>query len=94
MVDNKAKQKKMPIKCQGYDGTKCGTLYVGIKGTTYVMFLPPIWIPACNSSSPAFLMMCSAYKLNKQGHNIQPCHTPFSVLNQSVVPYKILNVAS
>lgn len=35
MVDNKAKQKKMPIKCQGYDGTKCGTLYVGIKGTTY-----------------------------------------------------------
>ena len=31
-----------------------------------------ILIPACASSSPAFLMMCSAYKLNKQGDNIQP----------------------
>ena len=31
------------------------------------MFLPPILIPTCNSSSPAFLMMFSAYRLNKQG---------------------------
>ena len=29
-------------------------------------FLPAILIPACASSSPAFLMMYSAYKLNKQ----------------------------
>ena len=29
-------------------------------------------IPACASSSPAFLMIYSAYKLNKQGDNIQP----------------------
>ena len=29
-------------------------------------------IPACASSSPAFLTMHSAYKLNKQGDNIQP----------------------
>ena len=28
--------------------------------------------PACNSSSPAFCMMYSAYKLNKQGDCIQP----------------------
>ena len=34
--------------------------------------LPAILIPACVSSSPAFLMMYSAYKLNKQGDNIQP----------------------
>ena len=27
--------------------------------------------------------MCSAYKLNKQGDNIQPGYTPFSVLNQA-----------
>ena len=33
---------------------------------------PAILIPACASSSPAFLMMYSAYKLNKQGDNIQP----------------------
>ena len=34
--------------------------------------LPAILIPACASSSPAFSMMYSAYKLNKQGDNIQP----------------------
>ena len=38
-----------------------------------LIFLPAILIPACVSSSPAFLMMDSAYKLNKQGDNIQPC---------------------
>ena len=37
-----------------------------------LIFLPAILIPACASSSPAFLMMYSAYKLNKQGDNIQP----------------------
>ena len=31
-----------------------------------------ILIPACVSSSPAFLVMYPAYKLNKQGDNIQP----------------------
>ena len=37
-----------------------------------LVFLPAILIPACVSSSPAFLMMYSAYKLNKQGDNKQP----------------------
>jgi len=37
-----------------------------------LIFLPAILIPACASSSPASLMMYSAYKLNKQGDNIQP----------------------
>ena len=32
-----------------------------------LIFLPEILIPAYASSSPAFLMMNSAYKLNKQG---------------------------
>ena len=36
-----------------------------------LVFLPAILIPVCASSSPAFLMMYSAYKLNKQGDNIQ-----------------------
>ena len=45
-----------------------------------LIFLPSILIPACASSSPAFLMMCSAYKLNKQGDNIQPWRTPFFYL--------------
>ena len=44
-----------------------------------LIFLPAILIPACVSSSPAFLMMYSAYKLNKQGDNIQPWCTPFPI---------------
>jgi len=50
-----------------------------------LLFLPPILIPSCNSSSLVFLMMCSAYRLNKQGDNRQLCHTSFLILNQSVV---------
>ena len=38
----------------------------------FLIFLLAILIPACASSSPAFLMMYSAYKLSKQGDNIQP----------------------
>ena len=39
-----------------------------------LIFSPAILIPACASSSLAFHMMYSAYKLNKQGDNIQPWH--------------------
>ena len=39
-------------------------------------------------------MMYSAYKLNKQGANTQPWHTPFPIWNQSVVPCPVLTVAS
>ena len=38
--------------------------------------------------------MISPYKLNKQGDNIQPWRTPFPIWNQSVVPCKVLIVAS
>ena len=38
--------------------------------------------------------MCSVYKLNKQGDNIQPWCTPFPIWNQSVVPCPVLTVAS
>ena len=37
-----------------------------------LIFLPAILIPVCASFSPAFHVMYSAYKLNKQGDNIQP----------------------
>jgi len=59
-----------------------------------LIFLPAILIPACASSSPAFLMMYSAYKLNKHSDYIQPWCIPFPVLNQSVVPCLVLTVAS
>ena len=59
-----------------------------------LIFLPAILIPACASSSPAFHIMYSAYKLNKQGDNIQPWRTPFLIWNQSVVSCPVLIVAS
>ena len=58
----------------------------------WLIFLLAVLIPVCASSSPAFLMMHSACKLNKQSDK-KPCHTPFSILNQSV-PYKFLIIAS
>ena len=68
-----------------------------------LMFLLATLIPVCASSSPAFLLMYFAYKLNKQGDNIQPwrtpSHTPFPFLdvlvliwNQSVVSCPVLTV--
>ena len=59
-----------------------------------LIFLPLILIPACASSSLAFHMMNSAYKLNKQDENIQPWHIPFQILNQSIVSCLVLTVVS
>ena len=39
-------------------------------------------------------MRYSAYKLNKQGDNVQPWCTPFLIWNQSIVPCLALIVAS
>ena len=58
------------------------------------IFLLAVLIPACASSSSAFRMMYSAYKLNRQGDNILPWHTPFPTLNQSIVPCPVVTVAS
>ena len=59
-----------------------------------LMFLLAILIPACASSTPAFLMIYSAYKLNKQGDNFQPWRTPFPIWNQSFGPCPVLTIAS
>ena len=50
------------------------------------IFLLAILIPAWASSSLAFHMMYSAYKLNN--------NTPFPIRNQSIVPCPVLTVAS
>ena len=50
-----------------------------------LIFLLAILIPACASSSPAFHMIYSAYKLNKQSDNIQTWCTPFPIRNQPIV---------
>jgi len=60
----------------------------------WLIFLLAILIPACVSSSLAFHMIYSAYKLNKQDDNIQPWRNPFPILNQSIVPCPVLTVAS
>ena len=49
-----------------------------------LIFHLAILILACASSSPAFLMIYSAYKLNKKSDNIQLWYTPFLIWNQSV----------
>ena len=70
---------------------------VRVVSSTYLrllIFLPAILIPACASFSPAFLMMYSAYKLNKQGDNTQPWCTPFTIWNPSVAQCPVLTVAS
>ena len=59
-----------------------------------LIFLLVILILAYASFSLVCCMMYSAYKLNKQGDNIQPWHTPFPIWNQSVVPCPVLTVAS
>ena len=59
-----------------------------------LIFLLANLIPACASSTPVFLMMYSANKLNNQGDNIQPWHTPFPIWNQSVVPCPVLTLTS
>ena len=44
-----------------------------------LIFFLAILIPAYASSIPVFLMMCSAYMLNKQDDNMQSWHTPFPI---------------
>ena len=60
----------------------------------FLLFLLTILTPVFDSSSPGFCMMNSAYKLNKQGDNIQPWCTPFLILSQSVVSCPILTFAA
>ena len=59
-----------------------------------LILLPAILIPAWASSSLAFHMIYSACKLNIQGDNIWLWHTPFPILNQSIVPCLALTIAS
>ena len=58
------------------------------------IFPPATLIPAYASSSLVFLMMYSAYKLNKQGDNIQLWRTSFPIWNQSGIPCPVLTVSS
>ena len=70
---------------------------IRVVSTVYLrlfIFLPEILIPACASSNPAFRMMYSAYKLNKQADNIHLWCTPFPTWNESIVPSVVLTIVS
>ena len=70
---------------------------IRVISTAYLMlliFFLSILILDCESFSPAFHMMYSAYKLNKQGDNIQPWCIPSPIWNQSIFLYLVLTVAS
>ena len=70
---------------------------IRVVSSTYLrllIILPTVLIPAWALSSPTFLLMCSAYKLNKHGDNIWPWHIPFLIWNQFGFPRPVLTVAS
>ena len=61
---------------------------IRVVSSAYLRLLILLWsvfIPVYDSSSLECLIMYTAYRLNKQGDNIQPCYTPFPILNQSSV---------
>ena len=77
--------------------TSSSQMAIGVVSSDYLrllIFLTAILISTCDSSSLAFCMMYSEFKINKQGNNIQPWCTPFPVWKQSVVPCPVLIVAS
>ena len=57
-------------------------------------FHPAILLPVCALSNLALCMIYPAWKLNKQGDNIQPWHNPFPIWNQSVIPCLVLTAVS
>ena len=68
---------------------------IRVVSTAYLrllIFLPEIFTPAYDSSSLAFCLMYCAYKLNKQGDNMQLCHTSFPILNLSLFPCLAISI--
>ena len=59
-----------------------------------LILLLAILISNFASSSPAFHMMYSAYKLHKQGDSLQSWCTLSPIWNQSVAPFPVLIIAS
>ena len=86
-----------PLSPSSRDSSSSSLSAIRVVSSVYLrvfIFIPAIFIPACDSSSLAFCMMYSASILNKQGDSIQPWYTPFPIWNQSVVPCLVPTVAS
>ena len=89
----------MLLKCYPHYVSKFGKLSSGHRtGKGQFSFQSPRKATPKNIQTAArlcsFHMMYSVDKLNKQDDNIQSCHNPFTVSNQSVVPWKVLTVVS
>ena len=78
----------------GYDWSDLAAAAAASAYLRLLIFILAILTPAWVLSSLAFCVMYSAYKVNKQGDNIQPWRTPFPIWNQSVGPCPVLTVAS
>ena len=77
--------------------SSCSLSAIRVVSSTYLrllLFPPAILIPTCVCFSWACHMMYSAYKLNKQGDNIQTWPTLFPIWNRSVVLCLVLTLAS
>ena len=83
-----------PIKKLFNSSLLCAVSVISPAYLRLLIFLPEVLILACESTSPAFHRMYSAYKLNKQGDNIQPWHTLFPIRNQSTGPCPVLTAAT
>ena len=77
-----------------FSSSLCAIRVVSSAYLRLLIFLLAILIPACASSSLAFRVMSSPWKLNKQGDNIQTWRIPFPVWNQSIVSCPVLTIVS
>ena len=82
-----------PLSCSSRGSSLSSVRVVSSAYLSLLIFLLAILIPACASSSLAFHMY-SAYKLNKQGDNIQTWGTPFPIWIHPIVPCLVPTVAS
>ena len=60
----------------------------------YWYFSHQSWFQVVSHTVQHFVWVLCIWVKNKQGDNIQPWHTPFPILNQSIFPYPVPTVAS
>ena len=85
---------RQALYCLSHQGSLSAIKVMSSAYLRLLIFLQAIFNPLCDSSSSAFRIMYSKYKLNKQGENIQLWCTPFPIWNQSIVSCLVLTVAS
>jgi len=88
--------KPTALRLKAVDSTKAPPCPTNVVSSAYLKLfsvLPAIFTPSFASSISAFLNILSAYRLNKNGDKMQPCLTPFLILNLLVFPNSVLITA-